>query len=85
MGVYENVKEVCDEKNIPIYKVEKAAGLANGVIGGWKDAKGTPQIGSVIAVARALHVPLLRLTKGVQPTGRSRNGRDDDQDREGAE
>lgn len=76
MGVYENVKSVCEEQGIPIYECEKRSGLANGVIGGWR--KSSPRLDSVIAVSKALHVPLLRLTKGVKPATRSKNGKSDE-------
>ena len=77
MGVYENVKAICDEQGIPICEAEKRAGLANGTIGGWR--KYSPSLNSVIAVSKGLKVPLLRLTKGVQPVILSKNGRTKDE------
>ena len=36
--IYENIKSLCDEKNISIYKLEKELGFSNGTIAKWQQS-----------------------------------------------
>ena len=57
--IYDKIKELCDKKGIPIYKLEKEAGLGNGTIGGWQTS--SPTVDSLKAVARVLGVKASKL------------------------
>lgn len=59
--IYENVKRLCDEKNMSIMALEKAAGLANGTVGGWRTA--IPTAVSLQKVASVLEVSMETLMK----------------------
>lgn len=61
MNIYNNVKEIAAQKKISITDLEKAAGLANGTIGKWKDS--VPKVSSLEAVAKALKVTVSQLIK----------------------
>ena len=52
--VFERIKTLADEQGIPIYQLERQAGLGNGVIAAWKTS--TPRLNNVMAVAKALGV-----------------------------
>lgn len=60
--IYDRVKEICDRLGLSILQVEKAAGLGNGTIRGWRYSM--PRIDTVQAVARVLGVSLEELTGG---------------------
>ena len=57
--VFDNVKAICEERNLPISKLEQMAGLGNGTISGWKES--SPRLDSITAVANALNIPLSAL------------------------
>ena len=59
--IYENVKRICGERNITIMALEKAAGLANGTVGGWRTA--IPTAVSLQKVASVLGVSMESLMK----------------------
>ena len=59
--IYENVKRLCDEKRMSIMALEKAAGLANGTVGGWRTA--IPTAVSLQKVASVLEVSMETLMK----------------------
>ena len=59
--IYENIKAICEEKNISISALEKKAALGNGTIGKWRDSK--PNVDTLVKVADALNVSLSRLMK----------------------
>lgn len=59
--IYDNIVELSKKRNVPLYKIEKEAGLANGVISKWKTRN--PQVDNLIAVAKVLKVSLNTLTK----------------------
>ena len=60
--IYENVKELCEKKNMSIKELEEKAGLGNGVIGKW--SKGVePNIAILRKVAEALGVKIATLLK----------------------
>ena len=59
--IYDNIVEFSKKRNIPLYKIEKEAGLANGVISKWKTV--SPQVDNLMAVAKVLKVSLNTLTK----------------------
>lgn len=56
MAVYDTIKRICDQRRISIHKLEMTAGVGNGTIGGWK--KRMPRMDSLIAVAKALDIPV---------------------------
>lgn len=61
--IYEKVKELCNAQGKTIMQVEKEAGIANGVIGGWRD--GIPALDTVVKVADTLGVTVDYLIEGV--------------------
>lgn len=54
--LYENIKAVCKEKNIPMYQVEDDTGLPRGSISKWQTVK--PSYDKVKAVATRLEVSM---------------------------
>lgn len=60
-GLYGNVLRLCYKKNMTIQQLEKEAGLSNGSIGKWK--KSSPNIYSLMAVAKVLNVKIEKLLK----------------------
>lgn len=61
MNLYEKVKELAAKKTMSIAEVEKAAGLANGTIGKWRNSSNGVRLESVKAVAKALSVRIEEL------------------------
>lgn len=61
--IYEKVKALCESKNMTIMALESEAGIANGVIGGWR--KSIPAIDTVAKVADVLGVTVDDLIDGV--------------------
>lgn len=59
--IYDNVKAICEERNLPISALERMAGLGNGTISGWNES--SPRLDKITAVAKALDVPLDALTR----------------------
>ncbi len=60
--MYDKVKAIADKKNMSIAAVEQKAGLSNGTIGKWREAKGTGiRFESIRAVADALEVDIKEL------------------------
>ena len=59
--LFENVSRLCDEKNLTIAALEKAAGLGNGTIRLWKDSY--PKVNNLAAVAAVLDVTIDELMK----------------------
>lgn len=57
--VYDRIKALCDKKGISICALEKAAGLGNGTIGGWRT--GSPTVDKLQAVAKVLGVKVSKL------------------------
>ena len=55
-GLYTNIRNICEKRNITIAELERAAGLGNGVVRKWNSA--SPTLRTVIAVARCLGVTL---------------------------
>lgn len=56
MTVYDLVSKIAKERHMTIKDVEMKAGIANGVIGKWRN--GNPSMKSLIAVAKALEIPV---------------------------
>ncbi|MFT3982274.1 MAG: helix-turn-helix transcriptional regulator [Lachnospiraceae bacterium] len=52
--IFKNVETLARKNNIPIYELEKRAGIANGTVGRWKSS--SPNIRSLQAVAKVLGV-----------------------------
>lgn len=59
--IYDNIKEICNKKNISISALEKKAGIGNGTIGKWRLYE--PNIASLSKVADALDIPISKLMK----------------------
>ena len=59
--IYDNIKEICNKKNISISALEKKAGIGNGTIGKWRLSE--PNIASLSKVADALDIPISKLMK----------------------
>jgi transcriptional regulator with XRE-family HTH domain len=57
--VYDNVKDLCEEKGLSIYELEVKSGLANATIGKWR--KSTPTLDSLRKVAAVLQVSIEKL------------------------
>lgn len=56
MQLYKNIEQICKDKNIPIAKLEREAGIPNGTLRRWGTI--SPGIKSVIAVADYLDVSI---------------------------
>ena len=61
--IYENVKRLCDERNISIWALERACGIANGAIGKWNGRIKAPRIDTVKAIADYFGVTVDALLK----------------------
>lgn len=61
--IYENVKRLCDERNISIRALERACGIANGAIGKWNGSVNAPRIDTVKAIADYFGVTVDALLK----------------------
>lgn len=59
--IFDNISEVAKRKKIPLYVVEKKAGLASGAISKWKYVN--PRTDNLLAVATVLGVSINRLTQ----------------------
>ena len=57
--MYETIKQLCKEKNISVYELEKMAGLGNGTIRLWKDS--SPRLENLERVADALGIKVTTL------------------------
>ena len=57
--IYENIKKLCDERNLSVTELEKKAGLGNGTIGKWKISH--PTMNSLYMVADALDVKITKI------------------------
>ena len=57
--IYDKIKILCEKKKISICALEKAAGLGNGTIGGWKTK--SPTLDKLQAVAKVLGVKVSKL------------------------
>lgn len=57
--IYDRIKALCDKKKISIAALERAAGIGNGTINGWKT--GSPTVDKLQAVAKALGVKVNKL------------------------
>lgn len=56
MQLYKNIEQICKDKNIPVAKLEREAGIPNGTLRRWGTI--SPGIKSVIAVADYLDVSI---------------------------
>lgn len=56
--IYEKVVAYCKENNLSIMAFEHKCGLANGVVGKWKDNKLSPSLGSLNSIAEATKIPV---------------------------
>ena len=62
--IYENVKAICEKKKMSLASVEKAAGLGNGTISGWRNS--SPTVNKLQAVAKILGVKVTKLLEEVK-------------------
>ena len=60
--IYDNIKSVADKRGMSIAEIEKRAQIGNGIIGKWKES--SPNLDSLVKVARVLNVSINTLTKG---------------------
>lgn len=65
MNSVEKIKQICKERNIPIYQLEKACGFANGYVGRLK--KGVLPSDRLVKVANYLDVPVDSLNPDNSP------------------
>lgn len=56
MQIYDRIREICEERNLPIYELERQAGIGNSVIRKWNES--SPNLDSLMKVARFLDVKL---------------------------
>lgn len=56
MNVYDFVKDLCKQNNTNIASVERAAGLSNGTIGGWRSS--SPSAASIVKLSEYFHLPV---------------------------
>lgn len=56
MVIYQNIKKLCDAKEISIYKLEKTLGFANGTISKWQDS--SPTVENLQKIALFFKLPL---------------------------
>ena len=59
--IFDNIKEVCEKKNISIRALERESGLGNGTIARWEVS--SPNVTSLAKVADALDVTVSQLMK----------------------
>ena len=62
--IYENVKALCEKKKMSLTALEKAAGLGNGTISGWRNS--SPTVSKLQAVAKILGVKVSKLLEEVK-------------------
>lgn len=62
MELYEKVKALAEAKGFSIASLEKAAGLANGTIGKWRESCKGVTLNSVKAIAAVLEVSIEELS-----------------------
>lgn len=65
--IYENVKRLCDERNITVMELEKACGIANGTIGKWGLRKSSPRVETLLRVASFFDVSMDELVRKEAP------------------
>lgn len=62
--IWDNIRYYADQLGMSITEVEAKAGIANGLIGRWKDAKRGPTIEYLKRVAKALGITVDQLING---------------------
>ena len=60
--VYDNVKRLCEKKNISIWKLERECGIANGTIGKWKN-QNVPSVATVKKISDYFKVSIATILK----------------------
>ena len=56
--IYEKIVAYCKKNNLSIMAFEQKCGLANGVVGKWRDDKLSPSLGSLSSIAEATGIPI---------------------------
>ena len=54
--LYDVIRRLCDDRDMPIMALEQQAGLANGTVGRWRKEGSSPSLASISRVADVLHV-----------------------------
>lgn len=65
----DKIRQLCKERGKTIFSLEQECGLGNGSINKWD--RSSPSVAKVIAVAKALGVPVISLIEGEVPEGPS--------------
>lgn len=54
--IFDNIKDVCEDRGLSISALERKANIGNGTISRWNES--SPRLDKIMAVAKALEVPL---------------------------
>lgn len=60
--IFDNISRLCEQQDISIHRLEKQAGIGNGVIARWKTS--SPTVENLVSVADVLGVDISELLKG---------------------
>lgn len=60
---YENVKKLCDDRNISIWKLEDDCGLGHATVSKWKDSDIMPNMATLQRIADFFEVGIQELIK----------------------
>lgn len=61
--VYNNVIEYCNKNNISVMQFEQKCGIANGLVGKWKDKNYEPSISTLQKISTATGIPFAEWVK----------------------
>ena len=56
--IYQKVVDYCKDHDMSIMAFEQLCGLANGVVGKWKDDEMNPSLSSLTRIAEATGIPI---------------------------
>lgn len=60
--IHDNIRALCEKKQISVKELERKAGVSNGIVGKWKDAE--PNLGSLRKIAAVLDCTIDELIEG---------------------
>ena len=60
--IYQNILNLCKERNVSVAKLERECGLGNGTVGGWEN--GNPRVDKLKLVADFFGVTIDNLMEG---------------------
>ena len=66
MSLYENYASIRDAKGMTNYRVAKEAGISQAILSNWKTNNSTPDVHTLIKVAKALQVNPSELLDNVE-------------------